>query len=326
MANEGPQQSNPFSTGGGGHNFENHVQAAFVVLMLSGGVVPCLRPWPIKKIKLQGHYVGFNTDDFIAFLEERNGARKAKLLAQIKHSLSITENDETFGKVIQAAWLDFQNPEIFDPKYDAIALITGPLSAYDIENARTVLEWARTSASAQEFLEEKVNLGRFSSAAKKEKVRAFRAQLEKANRGIDVGDEALWRFLKCFHILGYDLDIQSGVTLSLLNSHIAQFTADNIPGIWAIIAKEVESFNQSAGTITYDTLSDDIRNAFSTRLRPETIPTEFLQPQKPAPAAPPDHFGGEQADALAIASLLGGWNDKLDADKTAIRQLIEGHD
>ena len=29
------QLSAPFSTGGGGHNFENHVQAAFVVLMLA---------------------------------------------------------------------------------------------------------------------------------------------------------------------------------------------------------------------------------------------------------------------------------------------------
>ena len=59
--------------------------------MLTGGVVPCLRPWPIKKIKLQGKYAGYNTDDFIAFVEERTGEQKAKLLAQIKHSVAITE-------------------------------------------------------------------------------------------------------------------------------------------------------------------------------------------------------------------------------------------
>jgi len=91
MSEDVTQLSNPFSTGGGGTNFENQVQSAFVLLMLTGGVVPCLRPWPIKKIKLQGKYAGYNTDDFIAFVEERTGEQKAKLLAQIKHSVAITE-------------------------------------------------------------------------------------------------------------------------------------------------------------------------------------------------------------------------------------------
>lgn len=40
MSEEGAQLSNPFSTGGGGLNFERHVQAGFIVLMLTGGVVP----------------------------------------------------------------------------------------------------------------------------------------------------------------------------------------------------------------------------------------------------------------------------------------------
>src|SRR5437016_4780552 len=168
MASNGTQLSNPFSTGGGGHSFENHVQAAFVVLMLTGGVIPCPQPWPIKMIKLQGKYSGFNTDDFIAFLENRDGKQKAKLLAQIKHSVSVTDGDAVFGEVIRAAWADFQNPQVFNQGSDAIALITGPLSAHDIENGRTILEWARHSQSAQEFIE-KVNLGNFSSDAKRNK-------------------------------------------------------------------------------------------------------------------------------------------------------------
>jgi len=38
------QQSNPFSSGGGGTNFEVRVQAAFAVFMLAGGNAPCLPP------------------------------------------------------------------------------------------------------------------------------------------------------------------------------------------------------------------------------------------------------------------------------------------
>jgi hypothetical protein len=41
------QLSNPFSTGGGGEHFEAHIQASFVVLMLTGGYAPCLPCWPI---------------------------------------------------------------------------------------------------------------------------------------------------------------------------------------------------------------------------------------------------------------------------------------
>jgi hypothetical protein len=322
MSDEGAQLSNPFSSGGGGHNFENHVQAGFVVLMLSGGIVPCLPPWPIKEIKLQGRYAGHNTDDCIVVAEEKAGGRKARLLAQIKHSLSISESDSTFSEVILAAWSDFQNAQMFDPKIDAIALISGPLSAHDIENARRILEWARTSAHAQEFLD-KVNLGKFSSQAKRNKLAAFRTQLKKANKGGDVTDEQLWSFLKSFHILGYDLDIHSGVTLSLLNSHISQFSIDNISGLWATVAKEVEMFNQNAGTITRDTISNETRVAFSERLRFERIPEEFL-PQKQQP--PPADFGGDEGEAVVYAALLGGWNDKSEGDQEATSELIGEHD
>ena len=107
------------------------------------------------------------------------------------------------------------------------AQLSGPLSASDIENVRVVLERARHSATFQEFLD-KVNLAKFSSDAQREKCEAFRVQLKAANKGVDVGDEQLWKFLKCFHLLGFDLDITSGVTLSLLNSHIAKFKCGDV--------------------------------------------------------------------------------------------------
>ena len=44
--------SNPYSTGGGGFNFEAHVQASFVVLMLTDGISPCLPNYSIQKIDI----------------------------------------------------------------------------------------------------------------------------------------------------------------------------------------------------------------------------------------------------------------------------------
>lgn len=316
--------SNPFSTGGGGPRFENQVQTLFVVLMLTESFVPCLtRPLPIKKIKLQGRYDGYHTDDFIAFVEDATGEQKAKLLAQIKHSIKITQNDPVFADVIQAAWSDFNDEDLFDKETDAFALITGPLSARDNE-AITILDWARKHETAEDFLRT-VSLTKFSSGVKRQKLAAFRVQLEKANQGEEVGDEKLWRFLKRFHLLPCDLDASSGLILSLIRSSIAQYTNTDPSGIFDIVTTEVGSFNQSAGTLTRETVSVEIKRIFSrrvTQIPPDYVPAQEIQSHLP----PSDYAKSPQADALTFASLLGGWNEKVEGDREVVRKLVEGND
>ncbi|MBE9102622.1 hypothetical protein [Vacuolonema iberomarrocanum] len=256
------QQSNPFSTGGGGANFETRVQAAFTVLMLSGRLAPCLPPFPITKIKLQGRYAGFNTDDFIVFAKQSETEEEARLLAQIKHDVSITAGDTTFAEVIQSTWNDF-NGESFNPNTDVLALITGPLSATDINNVRPILEWARHTENEEEFFT-KINTAKFSSDAKRKKLEAFKTHLKTANSETDVSDKQLWEFLKVFHLIGYDLDTELGSTLSLLHSLIAQYANESATSLWARIVDAVQVANQNAGTITLETLPEDIQTAFST--------------------------------------------------------------
>jgi len=134
MSKTKKQLSNPMSTGGLGSHFENRIQTSFAILMLTGGVLPYLCPWPIVKIKLQGKYQGFETDDLIIYTEQPNTGKQARLLGQIKHFLNITKSDKEFGEVIQAAWNDFNNKNIFNEEVDIIALICGPLSATDTSN------------------------------------------------------------------------------------------------------------------------------------------------------------------------------------------------
>jgi len=313
--------SNAFSTGAGGPRFESQVQAAFVVLMLTGGFAPCLPAWPINEIKLQGKYAGFETDDFIAVAEQMPGGRKAKLLAQIKHALTISGSDKTFGEVIVAAWTDFKNPKVFDPANDVIAVITGPLSALDIDAVRSLLDKARHCGSAKEFFT-KITTGLFTSATNQKKLEAFKAQLKNANKGVALLDDELWQFLKCFHLLGYDLDLKSGVTLSLLKSHIGQFSAANIDDLWNAISREVIDANAHAGTITSDTLPPSLRDAFKERVRREQLPGQPAQPA--APAAPPAALANQHAEALKYLVMAGAFNEKSPADIDAIRKLING--
>ncbi|MCL5996791.1 MAG: hypothetical protein M1546_12155, partial [Chloroflexi bacterium] len=317
MSKDDKQLSNPFSTGGGGGQFEAHVQASFVVLMLTGGFAPCMPYWPISKIKLQGKFAGYDTDDLIVFVEKPGGDQKRKLLCQIKHSISITENDKMFGKVIHAAWNDFNNRNLFTRNRDAIALITCQLSATDINDVRTILEWARYSENADEFIR-KVNQTHFSSHKKQSKLKAFRRKLNSANGGNLVSDEMLFEFLKHFHLLGYDLDLKAGVTSSLLHSLIGQYSQENASSLWVQLVDEVQSANKNAGTISRESLNDDLRTAFKQRAY-AVIPDELSAGQ--LLSAKPVWNQLAYASDLVVANLLGSWNEKIEADLEIFRQL-----
>jgi len=303
MSKRTKQLCSPFSSGGGGYRFEAHVQASFVTLMLCGGFAPCLPTWPIKKIKLQGKYEGYDTDDAIVFVQSPDGKKESRLLCQIKHSMSISKTNKKFAEVIQAAWNDFNDGEIFKRGKDAIALITGPLSTTDITDVSRVLEMARDSADSGDFLT-KVNQARFSSKGKKEKLAAFREQLKNANGGNDVSDGIFWEFMRSFHLLGYDLDTKAGVTLSLVQSLIGQYSPENAHSLWAQIIDEVQSANQNAGTITIESFREDIRNAFQ-KPGVERIPTDLgIKPSAPAAT----NWSNAK---LAIVNLLGGWDENV---------------
>jgi len=111
------------------------------------------------------------------------------------------------------------------------------------------------------------------------------------------------------------------MTMSLLNSHIAQFKCGDIAGTWAKVAKEVESFNKDAGTITLETISPEIRNSFSEHAPVSHMPAEFLEKTKTKEII--DLSKGKTPDAIALASLLGSWNEKSDGDKDIIKRLVE---
>lgn len=199
---------------------------------------------------------------FVVFTADPQLQLEAKLLAQIKHEVTISEKNETFNKVIASAWNDFNDPSVFTVGVDAIALVTGPLSAMDINHVRVLLEWARHSENEGEYLD-KIN--RVGGAIKRAKLQVFRKSLSLANGGQDISDKQLWEFLKSYHLLGYDLDTESGGTISLLQSLIGQSSNQNPAALWSQIVNAVQSANQSAGTVTLETLPREIREAFDPR-------------------------------------------------------------
>lgn len=317
MDNE-KQLSNPFSTGGGGTNFEVRIQAAYAVIMLSGGFAPAIRIRPIVKIKLQGRYEGYRTDDLIVFAEDPTSGTKAKLLAQIKHSISITKADKVFADVIKSMWKDSKDPSLFTYGLDTFALITGPISKTDDENARTILEWARYSESASDFLT-RVGKALFSSADKQEKLSAFRFHICEA-KGSPASDEELWQFMKSFYLIGYDLDMEHGAAQSLLETIIGIYSPINAARLWSQIVEEVGYRNQNAGVLIKETFSSEILDAFRKK-EIQTIPAQYVSRIEEEVKAGIEEklFTAE----IAPVFLLGAWDESLPDDKKVVEKMTD---
>jgi hypothetical protein len=318
MKSKTKKLSNPFSTGSGGSHFEAHVQASFVALMLTGGYAPCLPSWPIVELKLQGKIDGFDTDDLIVFVEKGNTKERRKLLAQIKHSISITKYSPVFGEVMQAAWNDFNNQKTFSKGRDIIALITGPLNATDAHNVQWLLSQARHTKGVDEFFRN-VDQFNFSPPKSGEKLAVFQHHLKSANGGVDVPEDELYSFLKHFHLLGYDLGKEVGVVLSLIHSHISQFQKQCPQWIWSKVVDFVQTWNQDAGTITRDNLPEDLAEAFEQRAITE-IPKELKSVKQVSEKR--DWSQHSHATDLALANLVGAWNEKNESDIEVLTELL----
>lgn len=309
--------SNPFSTGGGGPHFEAHVQASFVALMLTGGHAPCLPCWPIKEIKLQGKIDGYDTDDLIVFVENPDNMERRRLLGNIKSSIAITQESSRFSAVIQAAWNDFNNPEVFTKGKDVIALITGPISATDAHNVQWLLNQARHTKNVDEFF---LNQRRayFSPPKSTEKLDVIQHHLKIANSGKEVSKDELYDFLNHFHLLGYDLGNEVGVVLSLLHSHISQFQQQYPQWVWSRVVDIVQTWNQDAGTITPGKLPEDLLEAFKQKAVTE-MPEEFKATEENPRTDWAQH---PDATYLAFVALIGAWNEKSNCDLEAITQML----
>lgn len=240
--------SNPFSTGGGGVNFETRIQASFLLALLVSGKIPCLLNVTPISVTFQAKRNGFETDDIVITCTDGKGTHP-RLLIQIKHAISIAESDTEFSDSLLNAWDDFNNPSVFNKEHDKIAIVSGPVSAKVIAHARPLLEWARTSESADDFFK-KVNAPGFSAAPKKEYLRVIRKIID-SKAPDPISDEELWQFLKRLHLLTYDFDVQGGLSeaqcLSLISSLNKAASTIEPSLIWSGLISEAQTYNQNGG-------------------------------------------------------------------------------
>src|SRR5690554_2188764 len=101
-----------------------------------------------------------------------------------------------------------------------------------------------------------------------------------ANHDEDVSDDDLFSFLRHFRILGYDLDEEKGVVLSLIESHISLFNRTIPHEIWAEIVDYIMYKDENSGSIILENIPEQIIRKFVSR-QIEYIPKELI-PDKPS--------------------------------------------
>ncbi len=292
--------SNAFSTGGGGVDFERKVQSIFLLSLVIQGFSPVLNR-PIKRICFQTKRNGLNTDDLLVVSENE----EAKLLCQMKHDLIVSENNETFQQVINAAWVDFKSSDFILGK-DKIALITGIIAKDSIVALRKVNETAITSINANAFLD-KIQQPNYSNENIRKKLDVIKNCLCAANGNNFVVDDDLWQFCKSFVLLVFDVDFIDGVNECLVKSLIKCKSPTNASLVWAKLQEVAGFYNRTGADVTLDNLDDEILSCFGL----VSLDKQFNVQVN----------GFDPNEFWAKLAILGSWDENNSYDRETVQEL-----
>lgn len=255
------EKGSVFQKGGGGTNFEQFIQTAFITGLVITGSAPCLPANEIIEVSFQNTSRGYETDDLLVIA--KSGLGEHKLLMQIKHDVSFTENSETFKEVLQAFWKDYNNTAIFDKTKDKLIVVKGGLTKDERNHFKSIFNWANSHATEADFINEVNRI-----KGKKERLEIIRNILKEANSNVALTDKEIWEFTKCMDVLEYDL-LQSGSVdqayfLNLIKLAKSRGSALNEKEIWDGLSAIAATFNKDGGNITTETIRQmDIYKNFS---------------------------------------------------------------
>lgn len=262
--------SAPFSSGNGGGNFEQCIQAMFLLSLLIDGFCPAMNE-KTKRVCFQVKHLGYDIDDLAVFTYRDN--TEGKLLCQIKHSINATENDKTFREVICAAWSDFSK-EVFDKENDKIALVTAQISNKAQKALRFIHEQAVGSVDEIDFWD-RINKPYYSSQDNKQMYNCIENIIIKFKGG-KPDTSALWRFCKALILLLFDMDCTESVNRTLSAALIKCNSSMDAFNVWARLVEYAGACNQSAASIDMNNIDRGIRNLF---------PDKQITPFIPVPIA-----------------------------------------
>lgn len=242
-----------FQKGGGGTNFEQFVQTAFLTTLIIRGNVPCIDSGELYEVAFQVSNRGYKTDDFLATVNSNNG--KHRLLIQVKHDISFTTDNLIFREVIGAFWEDFNNASIFDKNKDKLIVVKNGMTKDERNHLKSLFNWAKNKSNEADFISEVNRID-----GKKKRLDIFREVLKKVNNEIDLSDRELWEFVKCVDVLEYDFlndgSVDKAYFLNLIKLSRSKNSIATENEIWESILAYVTMLNPNGGCVTLDSIKD----------------------------------------------------------------------
>ena len=243
-----------FQKGGGGTNFEQLVQTAFLITLIIRGNVPCIASSELAEVALQVTNRGYETDDFLAIAKSRNGEHR--LLIQIKHDISFTIDNKKFKEVISAFWKDFNNTSIFDKTRDKLIVVKNGLTQDERNHLKSLFNWAANHATETDFISEVNRI-----KGKKDRLEVFQEVLKEANNNIILTDKEIWEFLRCVDVLEYDFlnegSIDKTYFLNLIKLCKNKDSTSSEKEIWDNIFAYVATLNPNGGSATLESIKKE---------------------------------------------------------------------
>lgn len=314
-----PPVAPPEATGGAGVKFENDIQALFVTLMASDGEFKVFPNFQIESLQFQVFSKGYCTDDVLVRFVNSDNEEKI-LLGQIKRKISFRRSCREFTDTVQAAWIDYQNGKLFRKGRDALALITGPLCAKDLDTLDWLFNQAR-SLSMMSFFE-KMRFGKDVSKTHRAGFELICEILGVHNDG-PVNEEHLYGFLRSFYVFQSDMWYEEGFVSSFADSLLKQHFQNATPRtLFNEIVAQVRSRNSAGGDISRNELVEAIHKSCDAVLRPEPEETKEKEAFRIAQIKTALPLMEERAHLqnhhLALLALIGTWRE----DKREDRQLV----
>lgn len=220
------QVSSPISTGGEGVYFEQHVAAYWLAQLLVRSIPPILTDRGVTEVYFQTEHLGFNTDDFLIVCA-RAGAPTARLVGQVKRSITISAADEECKKAISDFWKDFKKADPFNPEHDRIVLVTQRGTNTLLGSFVGLLDCARGAPDGEEF-QRRLSLNGFISKKSVQQCSEL-CEIVGALEGMPVTAKDLWPFLRILHVLSLDLHTATRQAEAHTKTLLAHKTTDSDP-------------------------------------------------------------------------------------------------
>ena len=241
---------NPYSTGGGGINFEQKIGSMYLSFLLARQV-----PYGLDGITKEIRFQQIHSEplDDLVILSERGGISR-KLSLQLKHNMRFTNSDPNFETTISDCWKTLNDQENFDPNKDRFGIGVGVYQTKIDEVIVPIVNQARAK-SFEDFMISKNSF----SVDKQEFLNLLRNKISKSKGG-NPTDEEIWKFLRCFQVIYFDLEHEGSkdtvIAWNNLLNLIIDRDATGAQSLFDRLFSIVSEHNPSGGIVTYEKLRE----------------------------------------------------------------------